>query len=209
MENEVSTHPKRRITPAEYLELERRAEIKSEYLDGEMFAMSGFTLKHSAIVVNLITELNNQFVDRPCQVHGPDLRVKVSATGSYTYPDVVAFCAEPQFEDKQFDTLLNPQLIIEVLSDSTEAYDRGKKFAHYRNIPSLQEFISVSQTEFRIERFARREDGTWDYSECTDPAGSVELTSVDCRLFLQRVYRNVDFERAAKQQSDNPRLTAS
>jgi len=205
----VSTHPKTRITPKEYLELERKAEIKSEYLDGEMFAMSGVTLEHSSIVVNLITELNNQFIDRPCQVHGPDLRVKVSPTGLYTYPDLVAFCEKPLFEDEHFDTLLNPQVIIEVLSNSTEAYDRGKKFAHYRTVRSLQEYVLVSQTECRIERFARRDDGVWDYTECTDPNGSVELTSVACRLFLQRVYRNVDFERAVAQQADNSRPTAS
>src|SRR5262249_3429521 len=157
----------------EYLALERKAEIKSEYLDGEMFAMSGVTLEHSSIVVNLITELNNQFIDRPCQVHGPDLRVKVSSTGLYTYPDLVAFCEKPLFEDEHFDTLLNPQVIIEVLSNSTEAYDRGKKFAHYRTVRSLQEYVLVSQTECRIERFARRDDGVWDYTECTDPNGSV------------------------------------
>src|SRR5215475_2147969 len=152
MENDkVSTHPKTRITPKEYLELERKAEIKSEYLDGEMFAMSGVTLEHSSIVVNLITELNNQFIDRPCQVHGPDLRVKVSPTGLYTYPDLVAFCEKPLFEDEHFDTLLNPQVIIEVLSNSTEAYDRGKKFAHYRTVESLREYVLVSQTEYRIE----------------------------------------------------------
>jgi Uma2 family endonuclease len=209
MENEVSTHPKTWITPEEYLELERKAEIKSEYLDGEMFAMSGVTLEHSTIVVNLITELNNQFVDRPCQVLGPDLRVKVSTTGLYTYPDLVAFCGEPKFEDRRFDTLLNPQLIIEVLSHSTEAYDRGKKFAPYRTITSVREYVLVSQTECRIERFGRRDDGNWDYTECTDPNGSIEFTSVACRVFLQRVYRNVDFERAAPQQSDTSGPTAS
>src|SRR2546425_9750990 len=165
MENPVSTQPKTRITPEEYLELERKAEIKSEYLDGEMFAMSGVTREHSTIVVNVTTELNVQVKGRPCEVHGPDLRVKVSPTGLYTYPDVAVICGEPQFEDPHFDTLLDPHLIIEVLSDSTESYDRGKKFAHYRAIDSLREYILVSQTEYRIERFCRQDDGSWLYSE--------------------------------------------
>src|SRR5436190_16681809 len=158
MEHEVSTQPKTRITPQEYLELERKAATKSEYLDGEMFAMSGVLREHSIIVINITSELNSQFVERPCEVHGPDMRVKVSATGLYTYPDVAAVCGEPAFEDAHVDTLTNPQLIIEVLSDSTESYDRGKKFAHYRTIDSLREYVLVSQTECRIERFLRQDD---------------------------------------------------
>jgi Uma2 family endonuclease len=196
MENDLSTQPKPRITPQEYLELERKAEIKSEYLDGEMFAMSGATREHAKVVLNIGTELNIQFVDRPCEVYVQDLRVKVSATGLYTYPDIAAVCGEPQFEDDHFDTLINPQLIIEVLSRSTESYDRGRKFAHYRAIESLHEYVLVSQTECRIERYLRQEDGNWLYTECTDPDGSIELTSIACRLSLARTYHKVDFERA-------------
>lgn len=199
MESEVSSQPKTRLTPQEYLALERKAEIKSEYFDGEMFAMSGVTREHSTIVINITTELNNQFIDRPCEVHGPSMRVKVSATGLYTYPDVAAVCGEPKFEDVYLDTLINPQLVIEVLSESTESYDRGKKFAHYRTIDSLQEYVLVSQTECRIERFSRHDDGNWLYTETTDPSGSIELTSVACRLSLSRVYHKVDFERAKSQ----------
>src|SRR5262245_28066339 len=209
MEKEVSTHPKKRITPQEYLELERKAEIKSEYLDGEMFAMSGVRRAHSMIVINLLTELNNQFRDRPCEVHGPDLRVKVSPTGLYTYPDVLALCGEPQFEDDYFDTLLNPQLIIEVLSESTEAYDRGKKFAHYRTIDSLREYVLVSQTECRVERFYRQDGVNWIYNETTNPIGSIELTSVVCRLSLANVFRNVDFDRAKRGERERLGPTAS
>ena len=191
----MSTHPKTRITPEEYLALERRAEIKSEYLDGEVFATSGTTLLHNIIVLNIATELNTQFMDRPCQVYSSDLRVKVSPTGLYTYPDIAAVCGEPQLEDDHFDTLLNPELIIEVLSDSTESYDRGKKFAHYRTIESLGEYVLVSQTECRIERFGRQEDGNWLHTECTDPDGSIELRTVACRLSLSRVYHKVNFIR--------------
>jgi Uma2 family endonuclease len=200
MEHEVSTQPKTKITPQEYLELERKAEIKSEYLDGEMFAMSGVWREHSTIVVNIITELNNQFKGRPCEVHGPEMRVKVSPTGLYTYPDVLALCEEPLFEDDYLDTLVNPQLIIEVLSDSTESYDRGKKFAHYRTIDSLREYVLVSQAECRIERFARQDDGNWLYAESTDPDGAIELACVACRLPLSSVYDKVDFERAKSRQ---------
>lgn len=196
MEHEVSTQPKSRLTPEEYLALERKAEIKSEYFDGQMFAMSGATREHTKIVVNVVTELNTQFRDRPCEVYALDMRTKVSATGFYTYPDIAAVCGEPEFEDAQLDTLINPQLIVEVLSDSTESYDRGKKFAHYRTIESLREYILVSQTECRIERFSRHDDGNWLYTENTDPDGSIEVASVACRLSVSRVYHKIDFERA-------------
>jgi len=195
MEKDVFTHPKTGLTPDEYLELERLAEMRSEYLDGEMYAMPGVTREHSRIVINTITELNTQFLDRPCEVHGPELRVKASATGLYTYPDVLAFCGAPQFEDDRFDTLLNPQLIIEVLSQSTESYVRGKKFAHYRTIHSLHEYVLISQGECRVERFVRQPDGDWLYTETTEMDGSIELVSVACRLSLARVYHRVDFGR--------------
>jgi Uma2 family endonuclease len=196
MEQEVATQPKGRITPQEYLALERKAEIKSEYLDGEMFAMSGATREHTKIAANITVELGNQLMDRPCEVYPLDMRTKVSPTGLYTYPGIVVVCSEPQFEDAHSDTLINPDLIIEILSDSTESYDRGKKFAHYRTIDSLREYVLVSQTECRIERFSRQDDGNWLYSESTDPNGSMELTSVACRLSLSRVYHKVNFERA-------------
>ena len=196
MENEVSTQPKARITPQEYLELERKAEIRSEYFDGEMFAMSGAMLEHNTIVVNIARELSNQFFDRPCTVLVTDMRTKVEASGLYTYPDIVALCGEPEFEDEHMDTMINPQVIIEVLSESTESYDRGRKFAHYRNLNSLKEYFLVSQTEYRIERYERQTGDTWLYSECTDPNGSIELITVAARLSLSRVYHKVDFERA-------------
>jgi Uma2 family endonuclease len=206
MEHEVSTRPKTRLTPQEYLALERKAEIRSEYFDGEMFAMSGATREHTKIVANITTELGNQLFDRPCELYPVDMRTKVSSTGLYTYPDITAVCGEPEFEDENFDTLMNPQLVIEVLSNSTESYDRGKKFAHYRTIASLREYVLVSQTECRIERFSRHENGDWLYTESTDPDGSIELTSIACRLFLSRVYHKVDFERAkAKERVDVPR----
>jgi Uma2 family endonuclease len=197
MEKEVSTEPRARITPEEYLALERKAEVRSEYLDGEMFAMSGSTRIHNTIVLNIATEMNLQFMGRPCEVHALDLRIKVAASGLYTYPDVAAMCGEPVFEDSYRDTWTNPQLILEVLSESTESYDRGRKSSHYRGIASLREYVLVSQKECRIERFTRQQDGAWLYSEITDPSGSLELTSVACRIPLARVYHKVDFDTTA------------
>ena len=190
----MSSQTKTRFTPEEYLELERKAETKSEYLNGEIFPMPGVSRAHSLIVKNLTIELGTQFMDRPCEQHGPDMRVKIPASGLYTYPDIAALCGEPKFEDRQVDTLLNPQLIIEVLSDSTESYDRGRKFAHYRRIESLMEYVLVSQSECRIEQYLRQDHGKWLYAETTDPNASVELTSVTCRLLLSRVYQKVAFE---------------
>jgi Uma2 family endonuclease len=198
MEHDVSTNPRGKITVEEYLQLERKAEIRSEYLDGEMFAMSGVSRDHNRIMLNIAFEFENQLRQTPCEIFAAEMRTKVSSSGMYTYPDLLITCAEPEFEDDYVDTLTNPQVIVEVLSDSTESYDRGKKFAHYRTIPSLREYLLVSQTECRIERFARQEDDSWVFSECTDPAGSLDLVSVPCQLSLSRVYHKVDFKRASR-----------
>jgi len=201
MENDLPTQPKTRITPQEYLELERKAEIKSEYLDGQMFAMSGAMFEHNQIVLNIATELNTQLKDRLCTVLVANMWTKVQTTGLYTYPDIVALCGEAKFEDQHMDTLINPQVIIEVLSQSTESYDRGRKFAHYRSLDSSTEYLLVSQTECRIERYARQGGDSWIYSECADLNGSIELTSVAARLSLPSVYHKVDFERAKSKNS--------
>jgi len=198
MEREVSTQSRVRVTPEEYLALERQTETKSEYFDGEMLPMPGVSLNHVTIVTNFVFELNSQFLDRPCRVLSTDLRVKTARTGSYVYPDVIVVLGEPELEDDHQDTLLNPLVIFEVLSPSTESYDRGPKFANYRTIESLKEYFLVSQTEIHIERYLRQDDGNWLYSEVTDPAGSLELASVACRIPLSRIYRKVDFERAKR-----------
>jgi len=189
----VSTVSKRLISPEEYLRQERLAESKSEYLRGEVFAMSGASYAHTVIKDNLARSLGNQMEGGPCRVLTSDMRVKVSATGLYTYPDVVIVCDAPQFEDKVFDTLLNPHVIIEVLSDSTEKYDRGKKFAHYRQIPSFQEYVLVAQDRPSMERHVRQADGTWLTSFFEDVAGTFEFASVPARIPLAEVYRDVPF----------------
>ena len=198
METKVSTQPKVRITPQEYLALERPAETKSEYLDGEMFPMPGVTIRHARIVMNFGFALNEQFLDRPFEAFGPDLRVKVSETGLYTYPDLFITGIDSKVEDAHDDIVLDPLVIIEVLSDSTESYDRGKKFAHYRTLDSLKEYFLVSQKEYRVERFVRQGDGNWLYSEVTDLEGSVEISTVVCRVPMSRIYRKVKFEPATE-----------
>jgi Uma2 family endonuclease len=194
MEKSVSTQAKVRITPEEYLEIERAAEFRSEYLNGEMFPMPGATFKHNLITTNVVVQLSMAFVDRPCLVVSTDMRIKVPSTGLFTYPDVIAPCSQPQLEGDHEDILLNPQLIVEVLSPSTESYDRGKKFAHYRTIESLLEYVLISQTECRVERFTRQNDGEWLYSEATDLNGSIELKSIACRLNLASIYYRVDLQ---------------
>jgi Uma2 family endonuclease len=152
----MSSAPASRITPQDYLSLERQSETRHQYLDGEMFAMSGASRIHNLIVGNVSRELGSQFKERPIEVYSTDMRVRVDATGLYTYPDVVVVCGEPQPEAKHLDTLLNPTVLFEVVSESTAAFDRGRKFAHYRQIPSLREFVLVEQETARVEHHSAR-----------------------------------------------------
>ncbi len=181
------------IQPEEYLEIERKAKFKSEYFNGEMFALAGTNKEHNIILFNLVRDLGNQLSDKPCQVFFSDIRVKVSSTGLYTYPDLIVVCGEQKFEDDKFDTLLNPTLIIEILSDSTEAYDRGKKFENYRQLESLKEYVLVSQKHIKIENFQRQADVKWLLTEEGDPEKSIELISINCSLNLKEVYKNINF----------------
>ncbi len=187
----MSAQPERYITPVEYLAIERAAETKSEYFDGQMFAMAGASRKHSLIVSDIDRVLGNQLLERPCETYPNDMRVKVTATGLYTYPDFVVVCGEPQFEDKVADTLLNPTLLVEVLSKTTENYDRGVKFEHYRRLPSVQEFLAVAQDRMHVEHHVRQPDGSWLLREYFDADDVLELRSIKCRLTLGDVYRRV------------------
>jgi Uma2 family endonuclease len=194
----MSTIPQPRLTPADYLARERRAEHKSEYLDGQVYAMVGASRSHNRIVINLARELSTQLRGRACEVFISDMRVKVSPTGLYTYPDVAVVCGQPEFEDQELDTLLNPKLVIEVLSESTEAYDRGDKFAHYRRFESLAEYVLVAQDRVRVERFVR--DGEqWILSEVSDPTGVLVLEAIGCELTLRDVYERVEFPGRVRQ----------
>jgi Uma2 family endonuclease len=179
------------LTPEEYLAIERKAEYKSEYMDGELVAMTGASRKHNLIVFNLTREISQQLRGRPCEGYSNDMRVRVPSTRLYTYPDVVIVCGEPQFEDEHVDTLINPTLIIKVLSESTEAYDRGKKFGFYRTLESLAEYLLVAQDEYRIEMYVKQKDGRWLLSDYRSPEDVIELDSVQCKLSLKEVYEKL------------------
>jgi Uma2 family endonuclease len=179
------------LTPLQYLEIERKAEIKSEYIAGRMYAMSGASRRHNLIALNIGAELHTQMRNRACEAYVNDMRVKIDPREIYTYPDVAAVCGEPHFEDTHIDTLLNPTLIVEVLSDSTEKYDRGEKFANYRRIESLREYVLVAQDKIRVEHYVR--DGEqWVLSEISDPHKTLLLPSIACELTLSAIYEKLE-----------------
>jgi Uma2 family endonuclease len=182
------------ITPDEYLRLERQAEHKSEYVNGEIFAMTGASRKHNLVAGNIFGELRQQLKDRPCEAYMGDMRVKVTATGLYTYPDVVVVCGEPKFEDAYVDTLLNPTLLVEVLSQSTERYDRIAKSSYYRTLDSLAEHLLVAQDEVRLEQYVKQANGQWLLFECSSMDKVVELPSIGCSLALRDVYDKVSLD---------------
>ncbi len=184
----MSTAPILQMTEAEYLAAERVATERHEYLAGECWAMSGGTRAHSILQVNLLRELSSALRSRPCDVHASDMRIKSEVTGLYTYPDASISCEEPRFLDATQDTLLNPTAVFEVLSDSTEAYDRGKKFDHYRHIPSIRDYVLVSQGKVQIEHFRRQPDGTWTL-RVLGPGDHLEVA--DCRIPVDEVYLKV------------------
>jgi Uma2 family endonuclease len=180
-----------RLTAAQYLALERRATIKSEFLDGRMVAMSGASREHNLIAMNLSREISTQLKDRPCEAYAGDMRVCVEGSGLYTYPDLSVVCGQPVFQDAQVDTLLNPRVVIEILSASTEAYDRGKKFAQYRRIGSLTDYVLVAQDEMRVEHYVRQGDD-WLLSEVCGPAGVLRIGSIGVAVPLAEVYARVE-----------------
>lgn len=178
------------MSPAEYLALERGSEVKHEYADGEILAMSGGTFEHSATAANITRALGNALAGSGCTVLTSDMRVHIPATGRYVYPNASVVCGRPEFEDDKRDTLLNPMAVIEVLSDSTEAYDRGDKFAHYQTVPSIRDYVLASQKTPRIEVFSRQPDGSWVLR--TYQAGErAALSAVSCELSVDSAYDGV------------------
>ena len=190
----MSAVPKSHLSPREYLARERQAETKSEYLRGEVFAMSGASRKHNLIAGNVNRELGQQLRNRECEVYQGDMRVKVSPTGLYTYPDVSVVCGEPEFEDAEVDTLLNPKVIVEVLSPSTADYDRGGKFTHYRRLPSLQEYVLISQDRPLVEHYVRQGQDEWLLTEHSSLEDGLILPSIGCRLPFSEIYLKVRFD---------------
>jgi Uma2 family endonuclease len=178
------------LSPEEYLAFERSSDQKHEYADGEVFAMAGASRRHSLLTVNVQRELSVALLDRPCEVHTSDMRIKIASRGRYVYPDASVVCGEPVFEDAEVDTLVNPKLVVEILSDSTEGYDRGDKFTQYRTIPSFTDYVLVSQNAVRVEHFQRRADGRWLLT-IAGPGEKLVLESVGVTLDVDRLYVKV------------------
>ena len=183
-----------KITPEQYLEAERAAEFKSEYYGGQMYAMAGGTIPHAHIIANFTGALFQALRRSTCFVLSSDARLRISASGLYTYPDVMVVCGDPKFADNQRDTVLNPTLIVEVLSKSTEAHDRGFKFAQYRKLDSLREYALVSTAEPRVETFLRQAEGQWVLSESVGAGAVCHFSSLDCQIPFADIYDKVTFD---------------
>ena len=183
-----------KITPEEYLFLERQSDARHEYKNGAMSPMTGATLKHNLLVVSLIGLLYRLVGKQQWTVLPSDMRVRIGSTSDYTYPDVVVVCETPLLEDSYNDTLLNPCVIFEVLSPTTERYDRGDKFAKYRTIDSLTDYLLVSQEKAQIEHYVRQPDNKWLLSEHIGLSESVTIETLDCQLSLAEVYEKIDLK---------------
>jgi Uma2 family endonuclease len=188
----MASQPNSLLTAEEYLAIEEKAECKSEYFDGEMFAMAGVSRGHDTIVGNLLLPLLTQLKGGPCRVHTSDMRVAVSPSSAYVYPDISIACKDAKYIRRGTDNLLNPVAIIEVLSPTTELHDRGKKFKRYKGIASLKEYVLVSQDEVLVERFLRQDAGDgWIYSTATSLDDSLTLSSAPVTLKLRDIYDGV------------------
>jgi Uma2 family endonuclease len=192
------------ISPEEYLTGEREGDIRHEYFAGEVFAMAGASREHNQISTNIVRLLGNQLLEKPCSVFASDMKVKIQKKKKYSYPDIVIVCEKEEYEDEHNDVLLNPVVLIEILSDSTEAYDRGDKFSHYQEIPSFGEYILVSQYTLKMERFTRQPDKSWVYTIYQGTEDILSVETIDCDLPLAEVYRKVRF---AEQGTRRNRLT--
>ena len=189
----MPTQAQAKLSPEEYLSFERNADCRHTYYRGEIFAMGGASPAHNLIVTNTVRELSTQLKKTPCRVYANDMRVKVDSAGLYTYPDLVIVCGEQQFDDAQKDTLLNPKVLIEVLSDSTEAYDRGEKFELYRSLASLTEYMLISQNKPHIDHYVRQADNHWLLSAAGGLDARIKLGAISCELALSEVFDKVDF----------------
>ncbi len=180
------------FTKEEYLIQERKSDIKHEFLNDEIFAMAGASERHNLIVANIIAELRLQLKKTTCRVYPSDMRLEITKTGLYTYPDIMVVCGRRKYSDDHKDTIVNPDVIIEVLSDSTESYDRGDKFAHYRQLDSLKEYLMVSQNIDKIEQYILTSNEKWILTETTETITSVFLESINCELSVSELYHKVD-----------------
>jgi Uma2 family endonuclease len=190
----MASNPKRLLTPEEYLEIERKAEYKSEYIDGEIFTMAGASEIHNVIAGNIFSLLHPQSRKKGCRAYISDMRVDLSKYGLYAYPDIVIVCNQPKFSDKHKDNLVNPALIIEVLSDSTEAYDRGEKFMRYRKLVTFSEYLLVSQHKSYVEHYVRQGNNQWLMSEVNSLRKTIHLSAIDSELRMSVIYETIEFD---------------
>jgi Uma2 family endonuclease len=200
----MSTQAKTVFTPEEYLELERRAEYKSEYYKGQIFAMSGGSRWHARIETQLLLLVGQHLRGQRCEMFSDNMRVLAVASGLYTYPDLSVACEEPQFADQHVDTLTNPTLVAEILSPSTENYDRGNKAKLYREIPSLRELLIVSQDTYEVELYRRQPDGSWSLFAAKGLNAAIELQSIGYTLQLRELYEKVFPRRQESDLSEGP-----
>jgi len=186
---------KKYISPEEYLAMERDSLEKHEYFDGEIFLMAGASDEHNTIAMNTASDLHQQLKKRPCKVYQSDMRVHIPKTGLFTYPDVMVVCGKPEFlPDANLDTLTNPILIVEVLSSSTEGYDKGAKFDNYRSLESLREYVLVSQDAKKVIRYTKQANGSWVLMDFIGDKTEIELSSIKCSLTMEDIYDKVDFD---------------
>lgn len=181
------------FTPDEYLDLERQSEIRHEFLDGTVYAMAGKSPTHSAICFNLNVAIGLQLRGTNCRGFSPNMKVRAGEAGLYAYPDLAVACGEAFFHDRHGDVLLNPTVIFEVLSRSTQTYDRGEKFERYKALETLRDYVRVSQDRPRLEHFSRQPDGTWSHEELDGTDAALTLASINCRLILADIYDRIDF----------------
>jgi Uma2 family endonuclease len=198
----TSAAKKIRYTPDEYLAFERAAEIRHQLVDGQIFAMSGTSSPHNIIAGNIYMALRTQTRGRPCRVYMSDVRFAVRRTGMFTYPDVAAFCGKADYWDASVDTILNPSVVVEVLSPSTAAYDRGEKFAHYQQIPSLKHYVLVAQDRAFVQVFSLETD-VWVYAALARMDDVLQLPAIGCEIPLSVVYELVEFDET-ENAADNP-----
>jgi len=183
-----------RVTPEEYLRRERLAEFRSEYRDGEIVAMAGASLSHIRIDANLMAELGAQLKGKPWEPMGQDAKIRATRM-RYSYPDVTVVCGEPEFLDERRDVITNPTVLFEILSPSTEVYDRGEKFAAYQQRPTLQDYVLVAQDRVSVEHYSRQDEngGVWRYERLDRPDAVLRLPSVGCEVLLSDIYARVTF----------------
>ena len=188
----MSALPKPFYSADEYLVLEENADYRSQFYNGEIFAMAGASRRDNTVASNTLANLHFQLRNRDCEIYSSDMRVKISET-LYTYPDIVIVCGEPQIEKKRGENLLNPVVLVEVLSPSTEKFDRGDKAQLYRSMPSLKEYVLIAQDKPYIEHYIRQENGGWLYTEISEMSDSLKFPTIECEVSLSEIYAKVDF----------------